>query len=61
MTLMINLPPEKEAVFKAAAEIRGLSVEQWLVDVADQYLQPAGSIATRKPIRKSGPAGLTNG
>lgn len=45
MQLTINLPPEKEAGYKAAAEIRGLSVEQWLMDVADQYVQPAGSIA----------------
>ncbi len=45
MTLLINLPPEKEAVFKAEAQLRGLSVEQWLVEVADQHVQPAGSIA----------------
>jgi hypothetical protein len=45
MTLTIYLPPEKEAVFKAEAQLRGLSVEQWLVEVADQHVQPAGSIA----------------
>ncbi len=62
MTLTIHLPPEKEAVFKAEAQLRGLSVEQWLVEVADQHVQPAGSIAhCRKPIRKNGPAGSTSG
>jgi len=45
MTLTIHLPPEKEVVFKAEAQLRGLSVEQWLVEVADQHVQPAGSIA----------------
>ena len=44
MTLTIHLPPEKEAVFKAEAQLRGLSVEQWLVEVAGQHVQPAGSI-----------------
>ena len=52
MTLTIHLAPEKEAVFKAAADIRGLSVEQWLVDVADQHVQPTGSIAH---LQKSNP------
>ena len=45
MRLTIHLPPEKEAAFKAEALLRGLSVEQWLVEVADQYVQPAGPIA----------------
>ncbi len=45
MTLTINLPPEKEAIFKAKAQLRGLSVEQWLVELGDQHVQPAGSIA----------------
>ena len=45
MTLTIHLPPEKEAVFKAEAQLRGLSVEQWLLEVAEQHVQPARSIA----------------
>jgi hypothetical protein len=45
MTLTIELPPEKEAAFKAEAQARGISVEQWLVEVAGQHVQPAGSIA----------------
>jgi hypothetical protein len=45
MTLTIELPPEKEAVFKAEAQLRGLSLEQWLVEVAEQHVQPAGSVA----------------
>jgi hypothetical protein len=45
MTLNVQLPPEKEAAFKAQAEMRGLSIEQWLVEVAEEHLQPTGSIA----------------
>ena len=41
MTVTLNLPPEKEAAFKAQAQARGLTLEQWLLDVADQYAQPA--------------------
>jgi hypothetical protein len=45
MTLTIELPPEKEAAFKAEAETRGLTVEQWLLQIAEQHVRPAGSIA----------------
>jgi hypothetical protein len=45
MTLTIELPPEKEAAFKAEAQARGISVEQWLVEVAEQHVPPPGSIA----------------
>jgi argininosuccinate lyase len=38
MTVTLNLPPEKEAVFKAQAEARGLSLEQWMLDVAEQQV-----------------------
>ena len=41
MTVTLNLPPEKEAVFKAQARARGLSLEQWILEVADQHVQPA--------------------
>ena len=40
MTVTLNLPPEKEAAFKAQARARGLSLEQWMLDVADQSAQP---------------------
>ena len=40
MTLTINLPPEKEAAFRALAEARGLSLELWMLEVADQQVQP---------------------
>lgn len=43
MTVVLNLPPEKEAVFKAQAEARGLSLEQWILDVADQHVQPVST------------------
>jgi hypothetical protein len=41
MTVTIHLPPEKEAAFQAQAQARGLSLERWMLDVADQYVQPA--------------------
>ena len=40
MTVTLNLPPEKEAAFKAQAQARGLSIEQWMLEVADQSVQP---------------------
>jgi hypothetical protein len=40
MTVTLNLPPEKEAAFTALALARGLSLEQWMLDFADQYIQP---------------------
>jgi hypothetical protein len=36
MTVTINLPPEKEAALKAQAQAKGLSVEQWLLDLASR-------------------------
>jgi len=40
MTITIHLPPEKETAFKAQAQARGLSLEQWILEVADQSVQP---------------------
>jgi hypothetical protein len=40
MTVTLDLPPEKEAAFKAQAQARGLSLEQWMLEVADQQVQP---------------------
>jgi len=36
MTVTINLPPEKAAALKAQAQAKGLSVEQWLLDLASR-------------------------
>ena len=36
MTVKIELSPEKEAALKAQAEARGLTVEQWLLTLAEQ-------------------------
>jgi hypothetical protein len=41
MTITLTLPPEKEAAFEAQAQARGLSVEQWMLELADQFVQPA--------------------
>lgn len=44
MTVTIELSAEKEAALRAQAQARGLSIEQWLLDLAEQYM-PADSIA----------------
>jgi hypothetical protein len=41
MALLLELPPEGEAALKAQAEARGLSVEEWLMQLAGQFAQPA--------------------
>ena len=41
MTITLNVPPEKEAAYRAQAQARGLSVAQWMLEVADQSVQPA--------------------
>jgi Ser/Thr protein kinase RdoA (MazF antagonist) len=40
MTVTLNRSPEKEAAFKAQAQPRGLSLEQWMLEVADRQMQP---------------------
>jgi hypothetical protein len=40
MTVTIDLPPDKEALFTAQAQARGLSLGQWMLEVADQNVQP---------------------
>jgi len=51
MTLTIELTPEREAALKAQAQARGLSVEEWLLEIAEQ-LAPSGSIVH---LQKSNP------
>jgi hypothetical protein len=41
MTATLTLPPEKDAALRAQAQARGLSVEQWILELADQFVQPA--------------------
>ena len=45
MTVTLNLPPEKEAAFTAQAKARGLSIEQWILEAAEQSVQQPVSIA----------------
>jgi hypothetical protein len=40
MTVILDLSPEKEAVLKAQAQAYGLTVEQWLLQLAEQQAQP---------------------
>lgn len=44
MTLTIELSPEREAALKAQAHALGLSIEEWLLYLAEQHV-PRGSIA----------------
>lgn len=38
MTVTIQLPPEKEAALIAQAAARGLTIEQWLLQLAEQSI-----------------------
>jgi hypothetical protein len=40
MTVTLNLPPDKEAAFQAEAQARGLSLEQWILEIAERQVQP---------------------
>ena len=44
MTLMLELSPEREAAWTAQAQARGLTVEQWLLEMTEQFA-PAKSIS----------------
>jgi hypothetical protein len=44
MTLRLELSPEREAALEAQAHARGLTVEEWLLEIAEA-LAPASSIA----------------
>jgi hypothetical protein len=41
MTVTLELSPEREAALKEQAQMRGLTLEQWLLELADQQAAPA--------------------
>jgi len=41
MDVILHLPPEKEAIFTAEARESGLSLEEWMLDVASRQIQTA--------------------
>jgi plasmid stability protein len=43
MSVTINLPPEQEEALKARARAHGLSVEEWLLELAELAAEPAGA------------------
>lgn len=43
MTVTLQLPPDREAAFQAAALARGLGIEKWILEVASQHVPPPGS------------------
>lgn len=49
MTLTIHLSPDKEAAFKARAQALGLTLEQWILRLADQ----AGPEPAARPEEQS--------
>ena len=44
MTLTLEISQDREAALKARADARGMTVEQWLIDLVEQIV-PAASIA----------------
>lgn len=42
MTLILELSPDREAALNAQAEARGVSAEQYALQVLDRDLKPAG-------------------
>ena len=48
MTVTLNPPPGKEAAFQAQAQARGLTVEQWMLELADQSVQPVSIAHLRR-------------
>lgn len=45
MTVTINLPPEREKAIKAQAQALGLSVEEWLLRLAEREMGEATDAA----------------
>ena len=41
MRFMIELSPERQAAIQAQAQARGLTIEQWLLELAAQQAPPA--------------------
>lgn len=40
VSITLNLLPDQEAAFQAEAQASGLTVEEWIVKIAKQYVQP---------------------
>ena len=54
MTLTLELSPEREAALKAQAQARGMSIEEWLLDLTEQIGPPAARFAPLPtPITKT--------
>ena len=51
MILTLEVSPERAAAFQARAQARGLSVEEWLLEITE-HLAPSASIAH---LQKSNP------
>ena len=50
MNLTLDLPAEKLAAWKTEAAAHGLSLEGWIQQIADEYIQVAGHPAAGRPI-----------
>ena len=62
MTLTIELSPEKEAALKAQAQSLGLTVEQWLLQLAERSATPPVEprIADARPVWEIIPDNMKN-
>lgn len=51
VTVTLEIPPEREAAIQAAAKAQGLSVETWLVRLAEQSvpLESSADLQTADP------------
>lgn len=41
MTVTLELSPESEAALKTQAQARGLTLEEWLIELANEHSAPA--------------------
>jgi hypothetical protein len=52
VSITLNLPPDQEAAFKAQAQASGLSVEEWMLEIAKLHVQPVSVAHLQKTAPK---------
>jgi hypothetical protein len=56
MTATLQLSPEREAALKTQAQARGLTLEQWLIELTDRDAPSLSIAICNGVIQRSGPA-----
>jgi hypothetical protein len=51
-TVKIDLPPEREAAIRARADAEGMTLEQWFLKFAEQYVP----VASEAHLQRTDPA-----